>query len=125
MILDELDLFILLTIENHVKNEKEITTYDIAKLFNWKDLNNSKLRNAPDRKYFFSGKTMKIAFRLERMSDFGLIEIGIDKESLKKKKTYTINAYNFDHKKHTFPSGRKDSVFIRDCSTGKWMIIEL
>jgi len=118
MIIDELDVFLIRTIAEYALKEKEITTWDLAKKYDW-GKNWEKL-SVLKRKQFLDGQSTRITYRLKRMSEEGIVSIKKDNH----KNHFVLDGNRIRCIKHTFPNGRKNAVLIKD-SENKWSAFEI
>jgi len=118
MILNQVDIFLIRTIAEHALKGKEITTWDLAKRYDWGE----EWKNFPvfKKKQFLDLQTTKINYRMKRMAEEGIVSI----EKKNKRNHYILDGNRIRCCKHTFPSGRKNAVLIKD-SENKWSAFEI
>ena len=115
----ELGLFVIKEIYESGLNNKEISTWGIAKRFQW----NGKLvfDNKKDEDRFLTRKSNIICKRLKRMSKEGIIKITKER---KNKNVYNLIGENVIFKKRCkFPDSCSNAIFIRERDR-KWIIFE-
>lgn len=118
MILNEIDLWLLRTIAEYALKGKEVTTWDLAKKYDWgKRLDNLSVLK---RTEFMNGKTTVLNYRMKRMAKEGLVSI--KKDNLKNH--YVLDSDRIRYCKHVFPSGRKDCIMVLG-EDNKWSAFEI
>lgn len=119
-VIDNFEISLFLKLQRAFNDGAEINSYDIAKEYfsitsdeAKKDFNNNTNR-------FLSSKNMFVLSRAKKLSKEGLISIR--KEG--KKIYFILNNDKVLLKKHKFPDGLKNAIFIKDLKN-KWTIYEI
>ena len=116
--MDDLDLFILHKIIDSALNHKEITTWEIAKAYNWgytREKTNS----------FYNDKTNSIKYRLDCMEKDGLVqkEKNLDSETKREKIDYIVDGNIKYIQKYKFPDKKIGNCLM--VKKIKWTIYEV
>ncbi len=120
MILSEIDIFLLQTIAESALKGKEITTWDLAKKYDWgKNLDNLSVLKKTE---FINGKTTVLNYRMKRMAKEGIVSIKKDNN----KNHYVLDGNRIRCCKHTFikSDGQKNAILVRD-RDGKWIAFQI
>lgn len=112
VVFDDLDFFIIKSIYSAFDSGKEITTYKIAKEYDWGDEN-------PKDDRFFNSKTNLVSYRLKKMKEEGFVDIEKNGDG---KNVYNLIKENVILSKHKFPDGYKDAILV-DCNG--WCVFEV
>jgi hypothetical protein len=107
VILDSLDLFIL----KEILDNKECSTWDIAKKYNW---------NHQTKDLDYTGKSILVGRRLYRMQKEEILKI--EKSGIKN--VFILFGEKVKKEKHKFPNGRREAILVQD-KDEKWMAIQL
>ena len=113
----DLDIFCLVNIVEASLKKKDISVWELAKKYLWKDKKKdmSILQNTA----FYSRKSMRIMRRLESMENSGYLKI----EKINGKTKYIINGDKIINR-YRLPDGNKMALSIKG-SRGKWIIFEI
>lgn len=120
IICDELDLFLIREMYKGALKKKEITTWDLAKMYHWGD--EYKI-NQIGHIHYYDGKCPKVNYRMNRMARAGLLHI---------KKGKTENKYELEGEKVILCKVKnvkdvidKDSEVIMVKSSDDWIMYEI
>ena len=102
VVFDDLDFFIIKKIYNAFVDKKEITTWDLAKMYKW-DIVPENLGR------FLTNKNNLIALRLKRMAGGGFVVVEKNGDG---KNVYTLVKDKVIMCKHRFPNGYHDAILV-------------
>lgn len=118
--LDDVSLFIISEIYNAFIEKRIITTYDIAKKYNWVDKSSERFQKST----FYSKKSALITYKLERLASLGYIEI----KNNGSKKEYILDGQKIIKINQRFLNGKTyriaPAIHLKHPS-GKWIIFEI
>jgi len=115
MILSELDLFILQQIHEGDLRKKDVTTWTIAKKYNWGEELNNKGKSSYD------GKCVTVGNRCKKMAKEGLIII----EREDRKNNYIIDGSRVKYqRKHKIGNATFPAIAVLD-KLKKWTIFQI
>jgi hypothetical protein len=115
VIYDSLSVHII----KNILKEKEITTWKIAKSFNWIDKKDFWTNHQKD--LFWSAKDALIRKRLKAMNKEGFVCI----EKNSQKNVYIILSNKvYYQKKHKFPDCFSEALLIKE-KNNKWLILQI
>ena len=117
MIYHPLDFFILKSII-----EKDTTTWEIAKKFEWNDLR--QFKDDKEKVRFLYNKCECVRQRLLKMSDEGIVIVAKTKNSKRKIIKFLVVQDKVIFKRCNFPDCSGKSVYIKE-SDNKWKVFQL
>jgi hypothetical protein len=130
MILDEMDKFILVSILDAHKKKSIITTWDIAKKFQWSPNDKGLFFTDNDENKFYTTKSNFIQRRIERLKEMGIVKIEKEPQNSTKSKKmikniYVINGDRIKKSNHQFFNNKTAMALLIKDSSDKWTILEL
>ena len=120
IIVDNLEIFLFVRLYRANQNNERISSGTVAKEFfacEGDEYNNHYKKN---RNWFMTAKTNLVKNRIKKLIKEGLIDI----EKRGEMTYYILNNNKVILKKCVFPSGRRDSILIKD-KNNKWAVYEI
>jgi hypothetical protein len=114
MNIDSLDVYIILKILQSDQKKKEVTTWELAKDYDWGE-------KYEDKNRFLNQKTSLIKKRLKKMQEEKFVEIVKDFSG---HSSFGLVEDKIIYGKHKFFSGYKDALHIKT-PQNKWIIFEI